>query len=54
MQGFKLDRYAKERIISNPRHGEDIIKFYEDMLKEIDNNILRLEHQIAHLKTQFK
>lgn len=50
---LQTERYAKARIISNPRHGQDIIRHYEIIVKEIDERLLDIEVQINTLKSQF-
>lgn len=52
-EALKTDRYAKERVISNPRHGEDLINEYTQIVKNIDKEVAEIEAEIARLKTQF-
>jgi ATP-binding cassette subfamily F protein 3 len=50
---LEAERYAKARVIENPRHGEDIIKHYTLILDELDQGIRELEGEINRLKEQF-
>jgi ATP-binding cassette, subfamily F, member 3 len=50
---LKTDRYAKERVIANPRHGEDLINEYTQIVKNIDKEMAEIEAEITRLKTQF-
>ena len=50
---LKTDRYAKSRIATNPRHGEDIVRHYEVIIKEIDERLMQIEIEINTLKSQF-
>ena len=49
-----LERYAKNRVATNPRHGQEIIRYYIQLLGEIDQQILRVEKEINQLKSQYK
>ena len=50
---LKTERYAKSRIVANPRHGHDIIRHYELIIKEIDERLLQIEIEVNTLKSQF-
>jgi ATP-binding cassette subfamily F protein 3 len=50
---LEAERYAKARVIENPRHGEDIIKHYSLILDELDQKIREMEGEINRLKEQF-
>jgi len=50
---LKTDRYAKERVATNPAHGEDLVNEYTEIVKNIDKEIAAIETEIARLKTQF-
>jgi len=52
-ESLKTDRYAKERVITNPRHGEDLINEYTQIVKNIDKELASIEAEITRLKTQF-
>jgi ATP-binding cassette subfamily F protein 3 len=52
-EALKTDRYAKERVITNPRHGEDLINEYTQIVKNIDKELAEIEAEITRLKTQF-
>lgn len=50
---LEAERYAKNRIIENPRHGEDIIKHYSIIVSDLDKKISELEGEVSRLKEQF-
>lgn len=50
---LEIERFAKQRVISNPRHGEDVIRYYEILLKEIEEKIVKIDEEINLLNSQF-
>jgi ATP-binding cassette subfamily F protein 3 len=50
---LQAERYAKNRVVSNPRHGQDIIKYYTNIVSDLDKRINEIEAEIASLKNQF-
>lgn len=50
---LELERNAKMRILENPRHGEDIIRYYTLLVEELDKRIAVIEHEIIELKARF-
>ncbi|MBP7088312.1 MAG: ABC-F family ATP-binding cassette domain-containing protein [Candidatus Omnitrophica bacterium] len=50
---LKLEHYVKKRIVSNSRHGEDIIQKYRKLLDEINRQIEDIDKKIAETKTKF-
>lgn len=50
---IESERYAKERIVSNSRHGQDIIQLYEMQIKELNKKIVDIDHEIAITKSRF-
>jgi ATP-binding cassette subfamily F protein 3 len=50
---LEFERYAKARVISNPRHGEEIIRYYTFLIEEMDKRILSIDNEISDLKSKF-
>lgn len=50
---LKLEHYVKKRIVSNSRHGEDIIQEYRKLLDEINRQIEDIDKKIAEAKAKF-
>jgi len=50
---IELERYAKARVLENPRHGEELIRYYEGLVSEMDKEIAMLEGEISRWKEKF-
>jgi len=51
-QNLELDFYAKERIVNNPHHGEDVVKYYRGMIGEIRAKLDAVDRQMLDIKAQ--
>jgi len=50
---IELERYAKARVLENPRHGEELIRYYEGLVSEMDKEIAMIEGEISRWKEKF-
>ncbi len=50
---IELERYAKARVLENPRHGEDLIRYYEGIVSEMDKEIAAIDGEIIRWKEKF-
>ena len=50
---LELERYAKARVLENPRHADDIIRYYQGIVDEIDKEIAMIEGEISRWKEKF-
>ena len=50
---LEIEKGAKQRIVDNPRHGEDIVRYYQLIVKDLDDKIMAIEIQIRESKTKF-
>ncbi|MDP2922139.1 MAG: ABC-F family ATP-binding cassette domain-containing protein [Candidatus Omnitrophota bacterium] len=50
---LEAERYAKSRVTANPRHGEELVRYYNSIIEELDKQILELDNEISGLKLQF-
>jgi len=50
---LELERYAKARVLENPRHGEDLIRYYQEIVEEMDKEIAAIEGEISRWKEKF-
>lgn len=50
---LEIERYAKARVVENPRHGEDLIRYYKDIVEEMDKEISMIEAEISRWKEKF-
>jgi ATP-binding cassette subfamily F protein 3 len=50
---LEAERYAKARVTANPRHGEELIRYYTGIIEELDKQISALDNEISSLKLQF-
>ena len=50
---LELERYAKARVLENPRHGEDLIRYYQDIVEGMDKEIAAIEGEISRWKEKF-
>lgn len=50
---LEVERYAKARVIENPRHGEELIRYYMEIVQEMDKQIQEVENEIARTKEKF-
>jgi len=50
---LEVECNVKTRIISNPRHSQDIIKYYTLLVKELEQQITKITHKINRLESQF-
>ncbi|MDD4955405.1 MAG: ABC-F family ATP-binding cassette domain-containing protein [Candidatus Omnitrophica bacterium] len=50
---LELERYAKARVLENPRHGEELIRYYQGLVEEMDKEINMIELEIGLWKEKF-
>ncbi|MCK9614645.1 MAG: ATP-binding cassette domain-containing protein [Candidatus Omnitrophica bacterium] len=50
---LELERYAKARVLENPRHGEDLIRYYQEIVEGMDKEIAAIEGEIGRWKEKF-
>ncbi|MCK9573842.1 MAG: ATP-binding cassette domain-containing protein [Candidatus Omnitrophica bacterium] len=50
---LELERYAKARVLENPRHGEDLIRYYQEIVEGMDKEIYAIEGEISRWKEKF-
>jgi ATP-binding cassette subfamily F protein 3 len=50
---LEAERYAKSRVTANPRHSQELIRYYSSIIEELDKQILALDNEISALKLQF-
>ncbi|MFA5008298.1 MAG: ABC-F family ATP-binding cassette domain-containing protein [Candidatus Omnitrophota bacterium] len=50
---LELERYAKARVLENPRHGEELIRYYQGLVYEMDKEIAMIEGEISRWKEKF-
>ncbi|MFA5272074.1 MAG: ATP-binding cassette domain-containing protein [Candidatus Omnitrophota bacterium] len=50
---LEVERYAKARVIENPRHGEELIRYYTGIVEEMDKQIQEVENEIKRTEERF-
>ncbi len=50
---LQTELYAKKRVAENPRHGQDIVKYYQMLVQEIERQILDIDSETTNLESQF-
>jgi prefoldin subunit 5 len=53
LEHLQIERNAKKRILDNPRHGEEVIRHYHALIRELDEKVQRLEEEVAYVKSKF-
>jgi ATP-binding cassette subfamily F protein 3 len=50
---LEVERYAKARVIENPRHGEELIRYYAEIVEEIDKEMQEVDNEIKRTEEEF-
>ncbi len=50
---LEVERYAKARVIENPRHGEELIRYYTEIVDELNKQIREVENEIKRTEEKF-
>jgi ATP-binding cassette, subfamily F, member 3 len=50
---IETDLAAKKMVVENSRHGEDVIKYYRELIGQMDKRLIEIEVEIAKTKSQF-
>jgi len=50
---LKRELYAKKRVASNPRHGEDIVRYYVMLVQELERQLIDVDNEISEVEAQF-
>jgi ATP-binding cassette subfamily F protein 3 len=50
---LQTELYAKKRVAENPRHGQDIVRYYQMLVEEIERQTLDIDSEITDLESQF-
>ncbi|MFA6281706.1 MAG: ATP-binding cassette domain-containing protein [Candidatus Omnitrophota bacterium] len=50
---LEVERYAKARVIENPRHGEELIRYYAGIVEEMDKQIREVDNEIKRTEEKF-
>jgi ATP-binding cassette subfamily F protein 3 len=53
MESIETDRAAKKMVVENSRHGEDVIKYYRELIEQMDKRLATINIEIVKIKNQF-